>query len=174
MSALKLHELILLWFPHTPPPATFKRGDQSGKTPIDAAWVTDNVSLTSASWCSTDSSPGNHRAIILDINLLDCIGEPCYSVVCPLGRRLNSTLPFTRKKYLQVLQAHANHHKLEQKLVQLFLLASSPATLKPSLLQALESFDRVKSEGMKNAKHCCHHLNMSSLQFSPEINLWRK
>jgi len=42
------------------------------------------------------------------------------------------------------------------------------------MLQALEYFDCVKTEGMKHAKKCCHHFNMGPVQFSPELSLWHK
>jgi len=71
-------------------------------------------------------------------------------------------------------QKHVDHHKLPQKLNQLFVLASSPGTSKQSLLLALESFDKVKVEGMKYTEHHCCCLNMGSLQFSPKLNLWQK
>jgi len=174
MSDVDLHELILSRFPTLPPPATFKRGERFGKTPIDGAWATDDVSISAASWRSVDHSPGDHRAIVIDINLVDCIGEPRYTIVRPPGRRLNSALPVTRRKYLQALQQHAENHHLAQKLDHLFVLASSPSTSRHSLLLALESFDKVKTEGMKHAEHHCRKLNMGLLHFSPELNLWRK
>jgi len=78
------------------------------------------------------------------------------------------------EKYLHALQQHADKHNLTQKLDHLFVLASTPSTSRQSLLLALESFDKVKTEGMKHAeKHCCQ-LNMGLFQFSPELNLWRK
>jgi len=112
--------------------------------------------------------------IIININLEDCIGEPRYSVVQPPGRWLNSALPFTRKKYLKALQQHVGHHNLTKKLDQLFILALSPSTSRHTLLPALKSFDKVKTEGMKYAEKHCRCLNMGLLQFSPELNLWRK
>jgi len=112
--------------------------------------------------------------MIIDINLVDCIGKPHYSVICPPGCHLNSALPLMRKKYLKLLDTHMAKHQLLHKLDNLFLLAASPDTSKEKLLQALEIFDKVKMEGMKYAKHKCRHLNMGSLQFSPELLLWHK
>jgi len=174
MADIDLHELILSRFPNLPPPAMFKRGDRFGKTPIDGAWATDDVSISAASWHPTDHSPGDHQAIILDINLVDCIREPCYSIARPPGRRLNSVLPVTRRKYLQALQRHAEKHNLTVKLDHLFVLVATPSTTREVLLPALESFDRIKTEGMKYAKKHCRQLNIGLLQFSPELNLWRK
>ncbi len=174
MTGIDLHELILSRYPDLPPPATFKRGERFGKTPIDGAWATDDVTISAASWRAAEHSPGDHRALVLDINLTDCIGEPRYSIVRPPGRRLNSSLPVTRIKYITALQQHADNHNLTAKLDRLFVMASTPSTSRQTLLLALESFDKVKSEGMKHAEKHCRQLNMGLLQFSPELNLWRK
>jgi len=96
LAGIDLHKLILSRYPELPPPATFKRDDRFGKTPIDGAWATDDVTISAASWRSAATSPGDHRAMVIDIDLVDCIGKPRYSIVRPPGRRLNSALPVTR------------------------------------------------------------------------------
>jgi len=169
-----VYKLILSQFPDLPPPATFKRGNCSGCSLIDGTWASDNVTILAASWQLVDLSLGNHHAIIINIILVDCIGEPCYTVVCPPGQQLNSALPLMRKKYLKLLDKYMAKHQVLHKLDHLFLLVASPATLKEALLHDLEIFDKVKMEGMKYVEHKCHHLHMGALQFSPELTLWHK
>jgi len=84
--AHNLHEAILSRFPSLTPPATFQRGSRLGTVPIDGAWVSANVKVEAAQWCPIQLSPGDHRAIIIDINLTDCIGDPQYTIVWPPGR----------------------------------------------------------------------------------------
>ena len=151
-SALQLHELILQKFPALPLPATFHRGGRSGSVPIDGAWATDDLTIDAISWRDAPSSPGDHRAIVLDLNLVDCIGEPRYSITRPPGRRLNCSLPVTRERYLTVLQQYSRQHQLEHRLNQLFLLAHSGRTSSGELLAALEKFDKLKADGMKRAE----------------------
>jgi len=71
-----LQETILSCFPSLLPPATFQCGSHLGTTPVNGAWVSADVNVTTAQWCPIQPSPGNHQAIVLDINLTDCIGEP--------------------------------------------------------------------------------------------------
>ncbi len=73
-----LQETILLHFPSLLPPATFQCGSQLGTIPIDSAWVSVNIHVTVAQWCPIQLSPGDHGAMVLNINLTDCIGEPHY------------------------------------------------------------------------------------------------
>jgi len=141
-----LQEMILSCSASFLPPATFLCGSQSGTTPINNAWVSANIHVTQ--WCPIQLSPGNHHAMMLDINLMDYIGEPCYTIICPLGQCLNCSLPSVYKKYLHHLHAFALQHNLVPCLDSLFFLAQAPTTTKADLQQALESFDCTKSEGM--------------------------
>ena len=86
----QLHELILQKFPNLPLPATFYKGGRSGTVPIDGAWATDDLTIDAVSWRDAPSSPGNHRAIVLDLNLVDCIGEPRYLIVRPPDEALTA------------------------------------------------------------------------------------
>jgi len=137
----KLHELILSKFPHLPPPATFWQGMRSGKTPIDGAWATDDITINAISWHNMPSSLGNHHAIIVDLNLVDCIGEPWYLIVRPPGRHLNSALPFAQDKYLHLLDEFSSKHHLPVKLNNHFTLACCPSMTKLLLKDAVEQFD---------------------------------
>jgi len=84
MNSVELHELILSCFPHLPPPATFLCRAWSGKIPINGVWALDDVTVAVASsWCSTSSSSGDHQAIIVDVNMVNCISKPHYSIAHP-------------------------------------------------------------------------------------------
>jgi len=164
----QLHELILSKFPTQSPPATFRRGTRSSKTPIDSAWATDDITIDAISWRDIPASPGDHRAIIVDINLVVCIGEPRYSIIRPPARRLNSALPFARDKYLHLLDDFFSEHHLPAKLDHLFALAHCPTT-SPQLLQSsMEQFDRLKTEGMRHAEHHCRHLTQALFNSPPK------
>jgi len=68
---LGLCELILSRFPDLPAPAMFWRGSHSGTVLIYGVWVSGNIMGNTISWCSPEASPGDHHAIVLDINLPD-------------------------------------------------------------------------------------------------------
>jgi len=154
--------------------ATFQRGHRSGTTPINGIWVLADVHVAFAQWCPIQTSPGDLCAIILEINLIECIGEPHYTIICPPGHHLNGTISSTHKKYLYLLTEFTSEHALSQKLESLFLLAHSPTTSKEDLQSALETFDHLKAKGMKFAEKHCRKLNMGLAQYSLELYLWRQ
>jgi len=81
-----LQETILSRFPSLLPPATFQCSSWSGSTPIDGTWISADIHVSAAQWCPIQLSPGDHRVMILDVNLTECIGEPRYTIVRPPGR----------------------------------------------------------------------------------------
>jgi len=142
--------------------------------PIDGAWATDDLMIDLISYRDLPSSPGDHRAIILDLNLLDCIGKPRYHVIWPPGHRLNCSLPITHCRYLAVLTSYATRHHLAEHLDGLFELATCPNTSRELLQSKLEQFNLQKSEGMHHAEKQCRRFNTGLVQFSPELNFWQK
>jgi len=173
-TAHNLHETILSWFPSLLSPATFQCGSQLGTVPINGVWVLADVKVEAAQWCPIQLSPSDHCAMVININLTDCIGDPCYMIVWPLGCQLNFALPLVCNQYLHLLHNFAKHHALKAKLNSLFQLAQSPMTSQPILQQALKSFDRTKADGMKHAEQHCQRFNMGLVQYSPELNLWHR
>jgi len=100
-------------------------------------------------YCTVDSSQGDHHTIILDAAT---IGEPCYWVVHPLGCQLNCSLPNVKKSYVQLFETYAHSHCLEDKLCQIFHLASTESTLRSLLKETMECFDCIKAEGIQFAE----------------------
>jgi len=80
-----LHKLLLSRKPGVPTPATFQHGSRHSKCPIDGAWATPNMIISQSLYCTVANSPGNHQAIIIDINLLATIGEPHFTIIHPPG-----------------------------------------------------------------------------------------
>jgi len=152
----------------------FQWGTRHGWSPIDSAWATPDVVVSHSMYCTVDNSPGDHRAIILDVDLYATIGEPCYQVVRPPGHRLNCSLPNVQKSYVRLFETYAHSHCLEDKLCQIFHLASMEGTPRLLLKETMEHFDCIKAEGMRFAEKGCHWLHVGEVQFSPELNLWRQ
>jgi len=169
-----LVESLLSRFPSLPAPAMFKRGDRIGRSPIDGVWATPGVNIHQAMMCAIQHSPGDHRAIIIDINLLDTIGEPRFRITRPPARRLCCSIPSSLDRYCTSLASFCIFHKLEPKLTKLFSMAQNPTTDKAQFLSAMENFDRVKAEGMRFAEKRCRRLRMGMIQFSPALNMWRQ
>jgi len=86
VTSCSLLESILSRHSTLPPPATFKRGARHGCSPIDGIWATPGVAIQCTMMCPILHSPGDHRAIIMDIHLLNMIGEPRLIVARPPAR----------------------------------------------------------------------------------------
>jgi len=125
-------------------------------------------------YCTVPNSPGDHRAIIVDIDLVATIGEPRFRVVRPQGRRLNCSLPHVQQAYVKYFEKFAQSHWLEEKLTQLFQFSTQPEISRPALQDLLEKFDQLKAEGMRYAEKRCRRLHVGEVQFSPELNIWRQ
>jgi len=85
-SSCGLQECILSRYPSLPPPATFRRGDHFGRSPIDGAWSTEGIFLSAAAIYPVDQGPGDHWAFLVDLHLRDTIGEPRLCVARPPAR----------------------------------------------------------------------------------------
>jgi len=88
-----LSKSILSRHPTIPPPATFKHGNCPGCSPIGRAWATPGVLIQGVMMCAVQHSPGDHHALIVDVHLLDTIGEPHFTILRPPARRLCCTIP---------------------------------------------------------------------------------
>jgi len=168
-----LSESILSRHPTIPPPATFKRGDRPGCSPIDGAWATPGVLIQGAMMCAVQHSPGDHRALIVDVHLLDTIGEPRFTVLRPPARRLCCNIPGVSDRYLHHLDNYCHLNNLPHKLDTLFRSAQTADLDRHSFGMAMEKFDKLKADGMRMAEKRCRRLRMGLIQFSPELNQWR-
>ena len=87
--ALHLVETVLSRHPHTPTPGSFGRGDRHGTTPIDSVWASPGIKVTAAAYCTSAESPGDHRAIVVDIETVSLVGSPLHRTVRPPSRNYN-------------------------------------------------------------------------------------
>jgi len=169
-----LQECILSRHPSLPPPVTFRRGDRFGRSPIDGAWSTDGVIISAAAIYPVDQGPGDHHAFIIDLHLHDTIGEPRLRVVRPPARRLSCSIPGAISRYTKALSQFSVRYHLPARLNKLFLMAQQPDLDHTVFQSEMETFDRLKAEGMRFSEKRCRRLHMGAIQFSPDLNYWRR
>jgi len=75
---------------------------------------------------------------------------------------------------MTALSAFCEQHQLERKLNDLFHLVQMPNLNHTTFISQMESFDRIKVEGMKFAEKQCRHLHMGLVQFSLMLNFWQQ
>jgi len=168
-----LQECILSRHPSLPPPVTFRWGDCFGSSPIDGAWSTDGVIISAAAIYPVDQGPGDHRAFIIDLHLHDTIGKPHLCIVCPPALQLSCSIPGAISWYTKALSQFSVRYHLPERLNKLFLMAQQPDLDHTVFQSEMETFDRIKAEGMRFAKKRCRRLHMGAIQFSPDLNYWR-
>jgi len=172
MASCSLFKSMLSHHPILPPLATFICSNQHGCSPIDGVWATAGIAIQGAMMCVVQHSPGDHHAFIIDVHLKDMIGEPHFKVVLPPARRLCCTIPSSSEQYQKTLNAYCSYHKLPQKPNALFRLAQGTNLDLQWFHQDMESFDKIKLEGMKMTEKCCWKLHMGLVQFSLDLNWW--
>lgn len=100
---LALVEMILSKHPSIPAPATFVRGDREGTKPIDGIWASAGFVTSAAGYCTVQESPGDHRAMVIDLPALSLYGSPLQRTVRPPSRKLNCTNVKAREQYCDLL-----------------------------------------------------------------------
>jgi hypothetical protein len=73
--------------------ATFQCGDRSGQFPIDGCFVTLDLNPDAATWLSASCCPGDHRFLLMDINMEALIGDNLFWVARPAARWLSCMIP---------------------------------------------------------------------------------
>ena len=129
----------------TPGPHTFVRGSRQ----IDGAWVTPDVDITAACFLPFYFGVGDHRAILLDIPQHYILGGNVHKIIRPTARRLQCNRQEVLSKYNNDFEIYSAKHAIQKKIYALFP-PSFPAN--SSTLHAMESIDRVISEGMQHAE----------------------
>jgi hypothetical protein len=150
---------------------TYSKGMSVGPWPIDGVYVTPDLPIDSATWLQFIAAIGDHRFAVIDVQAQALVGDHPLKIVRPPARRLSSALPSAMAKYTRLLTNHMSRHKVLPKLHELYLARDGDFT--PAQRRALESLDRVRTEGMIYAKRNCHKLAMGNVSFSPEVDKTR-
>jgi len=153
-SAHSLREAIISVHPGLPTLATFRCGSL-GKSPINSIWVSQDLPVAFSSWCFFQMSPGDHRAGIINLDLVTLIGEPCQQIVHPKVQWLTCTIPSSHDSYNYLLLEASQRHLLLPKLHALFTDTALPTFNWNSFGPCLEALDTLKSQCMQFAEKCC-------------------
>lgn len=81
----------------------FKAGSQTGRFPVDAAYVTPDLPVSAGSWISVIHSPGDHHSCILEIQWKALVGEDLFKIVHPDAHHLSSEVYHSVTEYGSLL-----------------------------------------------------------------------
>jgi len=144
-----------------------------GRSPIDGVWLSNGVPVQACSWTSFSDSPGDHRAAIVDFDLVALLGQPRLKVCRPPARRLVCTLLATRDRYIALLTAFLEKHQFLSKLYKLYTSTDPRSPHLHSFSHTYEHLDHIRIEGMRYAEKRCRRLRMGLLAYSPTLMLLR-
>ena len=145
-----------------PGPPTFVRGSRQ----IDAVWITPDIQVASACFTPFYFGIGDHRGIVIDIPKTSLIGGDTRTIYRPTARRLKCNEEHVWKAYCEKLEIYLRRHRVKEKLDYIQAHYSSNH---PRLRKALNSVDRVISEGMRHAEKKCRKIRAGTVPYSPQL-----
>lgn len=165
MSALNLIEAVFSRYPNLQVPASFSRGTRNGTSPIDGVWISPDLYVQTAAYLTVAESPGDHRAIVLDVCSASLCGQSLQRIVRPPSRRLQSSNLQASSKYCRLLSDYCQRNQL---LFRAQSLRELPAA-DPFFKQEIEAIDKSLTEGMITSEAACRKLRMGAIPFSPDF-----
>ena len=129
--------------PTLPAFSTFGSGGRPGSRQIDGVFLSHDLCPDELSWLSVSTSPGDHRALVLDIKWKALLGKGVQKIVRPEARRLNCSMGMVRMKYLVRLSLACRQ---AASLEKTHVVVQSMTTLpRPDTLLLLADIDRVRT-----------------------------
>lgn len=168
---LLMCERVYSLHPSLPLTPSFQCGTRVGCHPIDAIYLTLDLTLEAGSWISQIRSPGDHHSCIIEIHWKALVGEDMFKTARPDSQCLSSMAYRSNMEYDKTLDSYASQHKLLSKSHALYRTTNGP--LSHNQQDLLKSIDRVKSEGMVHAEKTCHKFHMGEVDYSPDMNTAR-
>jgi hypothetical protein len=95
--------------PRTP---SFQLGDQVGRHPIDAVYLTPDLPLEASTWISKIHLPGDHHSCRIEICWKALVGEDMFKITHPDAHHLSSSTYCSTVEYSRILTSYEAQHKL--------------------------------------------------------------
>ena len=167
---IRMREAVHRMVPGRRGPATHFRGNSQKNGAIDGIWISDDVELIGASYLPFDGDLGDHRPVVVDLQMRSVIGTSICRIVPPKARKLNSKVPRIRVKYLAQLKKGFRDRSIPQKLKEVNRIASFPPS--EEVVSKMEILDNMIEEEMLRAEAKCRVLYPAHYEFSPAIQSW--
>ena len=139
-----------------------------GKDPIDGVWATPDVVITGACVMPVGYGVGDHRMFVIDFFTSSLIGCNPPKIVRAAARTLNTMIPGVEAKYVNMLEALMEHHKIVHKVQRLLGDGLSEVELK----RGLDALDVEMRQYMYAAEKKCRRVESGRIPFSPEASKW--
>ena len=151
-------------------PASYFRGSK----PLDGCYCTPGVDCLNVLVSPHQAGAGDHRYWILDFDAKSLIGAGYPHLVRPKGRRLKCTVHRARKSYTKKLRRLSVEHRMFEKMESMILASEQPGYCADDLAARMNSFDMEHTQQQYAAENQCNYFKNDFLEFSPEVNLWKR
>ncbi len=139
-----------------------------GKVPIDAAFHTPDLEVTSILQLSFHEGIGDHWTVLVDISTWSAIGKQEFQVVHPHARQLNPKNNRARSKYLRHLETQMATHKMTHRLDECKrVIQSYPSP--PDSVKEMEALEKQMVEMQLSSEKQCRPLYSANLPFSKPV-----
>jgi hypothetical protein len=162
MHQFNLHDGIAGRHSHTSPPATCVR---LRGAPIDAIFIPSQFKCWRGGYFAFDYLEGDHRGIWCDIPAEFILGYQMQHPAHPKARRLKTTDPKVRKKYVQHLDRLLKEQKVYVQLEQLW--KDMQNRVLPTDILHFEEVHEIITNAMMVEERSCRKLKTGIVKWSP-------
>jgi Endonuclease/Exonuclease/phosphatase family. len=161
MEELGLRELLLDKYGKGPP--THIRGS----TTIDGIFATQRIHMTQGLYIPFESSPSDHRWLIVDILESSITGSARIDRVPPLLRKATSKIPSVQTSFQLLVEQKVVKHQLHSKIKFLYEIAKKGGIFTKELAKQYESIEAPMQKIIKYADKRCRKARRGTVPFSP-------
>jgi endonuclease/exonuclease/phosphatase family metal-dependent hydrolase len=151
-------------------PPTHFRGNKQKNGAIDGIYLSEDIELIGASYLPFDADLGDHRPVVVDVQMRSVLGTSIARIVRPTARRLNSKVKRVRHRYLELVRKGFKERKIEKRIKELERIATFPPT--QEVIDKMEKLDKLVESIMTASENRCRIIYPAHYEFSPEIQNW--
>ena len=167
---LGLHDLAKEY--HQTPPATYTRGDKERRIDfmLGTKAIMESMTLMVPAPKSVGNIMGDHRAMIIDLNITKLLGLHPNEPVAPSSRLLKSTDARAVKKYVTKLKENYETHNIYNRLKTLCMELDGRTNITKFQTEQYEALDRDIYRSCLNAEKESKKLNNGRYWWSPKLD----
>jgi len=144
----------------------------NGSYQIDGAFMSEGIELTNVCFLDFNSSPGDHRAMILDISSRSMIGEYQQKVIRPVERRLVLSNAIATNSYISLVEEQFKTHRIVERQRKLETEAKMEVEVTVELRVKFERLSKQIEQIQRHAERHCRKIKRPEGEFSPEVKCW--
>ena len=139
---------------------------QLGSRPIDDIFVSPSLTVMKAGCLAFGTAPGDHRGLFIDVVERSMIGGDAVKVKHVKARRLVSTNPMVKKKFLTRFKKQMQRNHVYEQMIA--LERATKDSIDNHQKERYEKLDRIKKSAVACAEKKCRKFSSGEVAFVPE------